>query len=100
MEGNNEKNDLFKKDEYGEMIAPMENIIDYVELTHFIEQTKGEQKEILQCYALDKNGCWHNGYRSNPYNNPFFLSRWELSDWEIKEASEGQLQEYINKGNV
>ena len=95
MEGNNEKNDLFKKDEFGEMIAPLENIVDYVELVHLVEINDEETREILQCYALDKNGFWHNGYKNN--YSPGFLSRWELSDWQIKEASEGKLQEYINK---
>ena len=89
----NRKNDLFHKDEFGELITSKENIIDYIECTHFVQINDKENREILQTYGLDKNGSWHNGYFCN--YAPGFLSRWQLSDWEIEEASDGQLLEHI-----
>ena len=58
----NQKNDLFHRDEFGEQITPKENIIDYIECTHFVQINDKENREILQSYGLDKNGSWHNGY--------------------------------------
>jgi len=88
-------NNLFSEDEFGEQITPKENIIDYIELFHNVQINENENKEIMQGYGLDKNGFWHNGYFSNYAS--CFLSRWQLTASEIKEASEGQLLEHINK---
>ena len=52
----NQKNDLFHRDEFGEQITPKENIIDYIEFTHFVQINDKENREILQSYGLDKNG--------------------------------------------
>ena len=88
---------LFSEDEYGEMTTAKENIVDYVELTHYVQINDNENREIMQCYGLDKNGAWPNGYYS-PYSN-VFLSRWQLDDSGINEASEGQLLEHTLKNN-
>ena len=85
---------------WGPDVTEKENIVDYFEVAH------GE------CYGLDKDGNWHNGYWFNSKtaldtNPDFFLSRWEIGaesygDYptQLEQASDGKLLKYINMKTV
>ena len=79
-----------------ENVTEKENILDYVELKYMA----GNGTQMLEGYALDNNGTWHNGYWINSVtwtnSNPdYFLSRWALRENEVEKTAEGKLQDYI-----